>query len=112
MQNLTKHRYLLCYVKVSHLRKTHFDTNGPLKVVVNTNTMLDHQKYQKTLIFNKNGGPKGTRWDDFFVEKGSLFGRLWPFMAIWPSGYQKYIKNDTQSLKNEPQCLQNTPAEP
>ena len=46
-----------------------------------------------------------------FVEKGSLFGHLGPFMAIWPSGYQKYIKNEAQSLKNEPKSLQNASPE-
>ena len=35
MQNITKHHYLLCSVKVSHLKKTHFTTYGPLKVVLN-----------------------------------------------------------------------------
>ena len=64
---------------------------------------------QKTSIFNKNGGPKGALLDDFFVEKDSLFGHLWPFMAIWPSGCQKYIKKDTQSLKNEPKAFEIRP---
>ena len=77
VQNITKHNYLLCSVKVSHLRKDMFwhpwtsssNTSYQLKVRP-SKTIL------KISILNKHGA----------IMEWSLFNHLWPFMA---SRYQK-----------------------
>ena len=71
-QNINSY-YVLWRSAISE--NTHFDTHGPLKVVLDTTqswTIINNT--QKTSIFNKNGGRKWALMDYFFVEKANLFG--------------------------------------
>ena len=46
MQNITKHNYLVCSVKVSHLKKHTFYGLWPLKVILNSDPDRVPQKYK------------------------------------------------------------------